>query len=150
TDIVQLIDAVRKGVERLTATVRGLLTFSRASGGEFRECDLNESIAATLDLVHGQAKGRITVDRDLGAIPRVVCDASLINQVVMNLVVNAFQAIEGHGRVTVRTRTADGGAAVVIAVEDTGRGIPAELIDKIFDPFFTTKDVGKGTGLGLS
>jgi signal transduction histidine kinase len=91
----------------------------------------------------------VKVDKRLGDIPPVVCSPSQVNQVFLNLVTNAVQAMEnGEGTITLTTRSEDGGVALEVA--DTGKGIPEDVLPKIFDPFFSTKEVGKGTGLGLS
>jgi signal transduction histidine kinase len=91
----------------------------------------------------------VKVDKRLGDVPPVLCSPSQVNQVFLNLVTNAVQALEdGKGTITLTTRSEDGGVAV--EVDDTGKGIPEDVLPKIFDPFFSTKEVGKGTGLGLS
>ena len=97
-------------------------------------------------------KDRVTVRRDYGTLPSVDCHANQINQVSLNVVVNATQAIEGTGTITIRTRCEERGARRVAIVEiaDTGRGIPAQHLGRVFDPGFTTKGVGVGTGLGLA
>jgi signal transduction histidine kinase len=102
----------------------------------------------SLRLLQGEYKGRVTVHRDYGELPRVVCDAGQISQVFVNLLANAMQAIEGSGDVFVRTRRTED--SVRVEIEDTGRGIEDAMLSRVFDPFFTTKEVGKGTGLGLS
>jgi signal transduction histidine kinase len=98
--------------------------------------------------VQGECKGRVTVHRDYGNLPNVLCDAGQLSQVFVNLLANAIQSIDGKGDVFVRTRSLDG--TVTVEIEDTGRGIDESIASRIFDPFFTTKEVGKGTGLGLS
>ena len=103
---------------------------------------------STLTLVEYQTKGRIAIERDYGELPRVDCRPNELNQVFMNLLVNAIQAIDGEGRITVRTRP--NGDEVTVEIIDTGKGIPPEKQARIFDPGFTTKGVGVGTGLGLA
>jgi signal transduction histidine kinase len=134
--------------ERISEVVRGLKTFVRVDSGELRKADLNQQIASTLKLTHGQFKGRIMVQTDFGELPPVECHASMLSQVFLNILVNAGQAIEGPGTITVRTR-AEGGT-VHISIADTGRGIKPEDRPKVFAGGFTTKPVGVGTGLGLS
>lgn len=148
-DLRSLIAALRTGAERVARIVQDLRAFSRLDETSFKDANLNEGIAMTLNLARPHAKGRVELVSDLGRLPLVRCNSAHINQVVLNLVVNAIDAIRGSGTVTVRTRQSREGE-VVIEVEDTGDGIAPEVIEKIFEPFFTTKEVGKGTGLGLS
>jgi len=134
--------------ERISEVVRGLKTFVRADAAEMRKADLNEQIGNTLKLTEGEFRGRIAVETDFGDLPPVECQASMLGQVFLNILVNAGQAIEGPGKITVRTR-AEGGKAH-ISIADTGRGIKPEDRPKIFAGGFTTKPIGVGTGLGLS
>ena len=99
-------------------------------------------------LIEPRLKDGIEVSRDYGQVPQVRCFAGQLNQVFMNLLMNACDALEGKGVITVRTRPVDAG--VRVEIEDDGPGMSPEVKTRIFDPFFTTKDVGKGTGLGLS
>jgi signal transduction histidine kinase len=117
--------------------------------------DLNRAIQSTLTIAHNEFRYVADLETDFGELPNVVCFAGEMNQVVLNLVVNAAHAIEDavkgsarRGRITVRTRR-DGDDAV-ISVGDTGTGIPENVRQRIFEPFFTTKEVGRGTGQGLS
>jgi len=112
------------------------------------ETDLHEGIEDTLVLVHHELKGRIQVHKRYGSIPRVTCYPSQLNQVFLNLLINASQAISGTGDITIET--ALHAKQVHISVHDTGSGIPKQNLSRIFDPGFTTKGVGVGTGLGLS
>ena len=134
--------------ERITSVIRGLRTFSRVDTSELRKADLNEILKDTLKLTQCEYRRRVTVETDLGELPEVECYPHLLNQVFLNVLVNAGQAIEGEGRVTVRTRREDG--RVRVSISDTGRGIQPEHRAKIFSAGFTTKPVGEGTGLGLS
>ena len=133
--------------ERIAALVRSLKTFARADDAELHEADVNANIRETVKLVESGLDRRVTVATDLGEIPLVQCYPQKLNQVLLNLLVNAGQAIEWEGKITVRTRRE--GDRVHIAVADTGRGITPENKAKMFAQPFTTKPAGVGTGLGL-
>jgi signal transduction histidine kinase len=150
-DSRKLIRSIRSGAERTASIVRDLKTFSRQSRGAMKEADLVSGIETTLNLLAPLTKNRITIVRDFAEPhPRVTCHIGHINQVFMNILTNAAQAIEGEGTITVSIHPRDGGRLVEVKVSDTGRGIAPEIQEKIFDPFFTTKGVGEGTGLGLA
>lgn len=134
--------------ERISEVVRGLKTFARVDSSELRKVNLNEQIQNTLKLTHGEFHRRIQVETDFGDLPPVECHAQMLNQVFLNILVNAGQAIEGEGKIAVRTRRE--GEAVHVSIADTGRGIKPEDRPKILAGGFTTKDVGVGTGLGLA
>jgi len=134
--------------ERIAALVRGVKTYSRTGPAELCRTDVNEQIRNALKLVHGGFRRRIMVETDLGELPAVECYAHMLDQVLLNLLVNAGQAIEGEGRVRIRTRLE--GREVHISISDSGRGMTPEEKQKIFTQGFTTKPVGIGTGLGLS
>jgi two-component system NtrC family sensor kinase len=138
------------GAERIKDVVQNLRLFSRLDEAEVKEIDLHEGIEATARLLgHYFKSGHIALDRDFGELPRVNCYAAQLNQVWMNLLINAVQAIgNADGRVSIRTRHVDN--FVRVAISDTGGGISADHLRSIFDPFFTTKPVGEGTGLGLA
>jgi PAS domain S-box-containing protein len=142
--------SMEDGLRRVQKIVRQLLDFSQQHDPELAVTDLNAIAERVLLLTsHTAAAAQVTVEKRLaGDLPPVLLDAHMIEQVLMNLVLNAIQAIRGAGTVRVVTRTADD--RCVIEVEDTGCGIPANLLPRIFDPFFTTKGTGEGTGLGLS
>jgi two-component system, NtrC family, sensor kinase len=142
-----LAEIDRIACERISEVIRGLKTFARVETSELRKVDLNEQIENTLKLTQGEFKGRIAVETDLGELPPVECHASMLNQVFLNILVNAGQAIEGQGKITVRTRRE--GDRVHVSISDTGHGIKPEDRSKIFAGGFTTKPVGVGTGLGL-
>jgi two-component system NtrC family sensor kinase len=147
-ELSNLANVDRIACERITGIVRTLKTFARPDPAEPQEVDLNENIRDTLKLTHGEFGHRIQVETDFGDIPKVRCYPQKLNQVFLNLLVNAGQAIEGEGKVTVRTRTeAD---QIHISISDTGRGITPENQKKLFSTGFTTKPLGEGTGLGLS
>lgn len=134
---------------RITEIVRSLKNFARLDESDYQEADIHEGLDSTLTLLHHELKKRIEVVQDYGDdVPRIQCYPNQLNQVFMNLLSNSSHAIEDTGSITVRTRR--DGSAVVVQIEDTGRGIPAHALPHVFDPGFTTKGVGVGTGLGLS
>jgi len=136
------------GTGQMAEIVGNLKDFSRLDRSKVTSFNLNEGLTSTLILAKHMLKS-VKVDKRFGDIPPIVCSPSQVNQVFLNLVTNAVQAMEdGKGTITLTTRSEDGGVTVEVA--DTGKGITAEVLPKIFDPFFSTKDVGKGTGLGLS
>ncbi|MCA9672039.1 MAG: GAF domain-containing protein [Myxococcales bacterium] len=137
-----------QAASRINNILSSLRTFARLDRAQRDEVDLHEGIDSALTLLHHELKGRIEVRRELAELPKLSCHASQLNQVFMNLLVNAVDAIDGHGHVTVSTSQRDG--CIVVAISDSGRGIAAEHLEKIFDPGFTTKGVKVGTGLGLS
>jgi PAS domain S-box-containing protein len=146
---IEDLNAINKSaMERIVTIVRSLRQFTRLDNAEQARVDIHEGLESTLTLVHHELKNRIEVHKDYAALPPITCYPNKINQVLMNILVNASQAIEGPGDIFVKTsRTGDN---VVIEIRDTGKGIAKENLDKIFDPGFTTKGVGVGTGLGLS
>jgi two-component system NtrC family sensor kinase len=137
----------RDGAQRAARIVRDLTAFSRVAPDRREPADLHASIERTLQLLRGEYRDRIRVVREFGDIPRPSCNAGEIDQVLMNLLGNAVQAIDGTGEIRVRTFVLDG--SVYVEVEDDGPGIPPGLEERIFEPFFTTRE-GKGTGLGLA
>ncbi len=149
-DLKLIISDCHDGAERIRDVVQNLRLFSRLDEAEFKKVDIHEGIDSTLRLLSRYyAAGRINLRRDYGELPLVDCYAGQLNQVWMNLLVNAAQAIEHDvGEVSITTRCE--GDNVVVRVSDTGSGIAPEYMKNIFDPFFTTKPVGEGTGLGLS
>jgi len=134
--------------ERLISVVGSLKNFARVDEAEFKKADIHEGLESTLTIVQHQLKNRIQVERQYGNLPMVECHPNRLNQVFMNLLVNAAQAIPDQGTITIRT--AKKGDSVKISISDTGVGIPPENLSRVFDPGFTTKGVGVGTGLGLS
>jgi two-component system NtrC family sensor kinase len=151
TDIPALMAESREGIVRVRHIVQDLKDFSRVDANqEWVWSDLHRGIESTLNIVSNEVKYKADVIKEYGDIPDIQCLPLQINQVVMNLVVNAAHAIgEQRGRITVGTGS-DGDDWVWIDVADNGSGIAPETLSRIFDPFFTTKAVGKGTGLGLS
>jgi two-component system NtrC family sensor kinase len=137
-----------EGAERVKDLVSKLRTFSRLDEGKFKTVNIHESIESVLLFLQHKLEDRIRVERNYGAPDMVACFSGELNQVLMNLVANAIDSIEGHGKVTLSTMQQDG--QLVIVVRDTGKGIPQEIREKVFEPFFTTKPPGHGTGLGLA
>jgi signal transduction histidine kinase len=146
--LVSLTEIDKIACERIYAVIRSLKTFARVNESDLRKVDIHEILLNTLKLSGCVFRRRVHVVTDFGELPEVECYPGLMNQVFLNLVVNAAQAIEGEGQITVRTRQE--GDRVHIAVSDTGRGIPLEVRPKIFSAGFSTKAIGEGTGLGLT
>jgi signal transduction histidine kinase len=136
------------GLVQIANLVKNLKGFARVDRDGMDALDLNECVESALTIAAHQLRDRVEVVRELGSLPKINGVASQINQVLLNLITNAAQAMEEGGKLTVASRRA--GDQVEIDVTDTGGGIPDEIMPKIFDPFFTTKPVGEGTGLGLS
>jgi two-component system NtrC family sensor kinase len=147
-DLEDLVRESLEGAERVRSIVADLKSFSRVDEIEFKQADLNECLRSTINIAWNEIKYKATLRKELGKIPLTRCYPQLMNQVFMNLLVNAAHAIEQAGVITVRSWEEDGYVCVTVA--DTGQGIPEANLNRIFEPFFTTKEVGKGTGLGLS
>ena len=147
-DVGNLLAESLGGLQRVKRIVQDLKDFSHISDSEMQWANLEEGLESTLNVVWNELKYKAEVVKDYGKLPEIECIPSQLNQVFMNLLVNAAQAITEHGRITLRTRQEGGNVRIEIA--DTGSGIPQDIINRIFDPFFTTKPVGTGTGLGLS
>jgi len=148
-----MVEVSREACRRINEIVRSLRNFARLDEAERKPADLHEGIDSTLTLAGHLMKNRITVHREYGQLPQVHCYANQLNQVFLNILVNAAQAIEGPGEITIRTRfVPDAGTegSAVVEISDSGCGIPPDVIQKIFNPGFTTKGVGVGTGLGLA
>jgi signal transduction histidine kinase len=137
------------GLDQISDLVVNLKDFSRMDQARVDNINLNESLDSVLIIGHNVIKDAVVIEKQYGDIPKIQCSPSHINQVLLNLVTNAAQAMEGkRGKVIIRTTADD--EKVYVDIEDNGKGIPPDIIEKIFDPFFTTKPVGEGTGLGLS
>ncbi len=147
-DLPELVRESIEGTERVARIVQNLKSFSRVDEAEYKEADINACLEDTINIVWNELKYKTTLKKDYGDLPLVKCYPQQLNQVFMNLLVNASQAIEEQGEISITTRVE--GDSVVITISDTGCGIPKEKLHRIFEPFFTTKKVGSGTGLGLS
>lgn len=157
-DFKKVISDSLEGTGRIKKIVADLKSFSRMDHEEFKHADIIEGLESTLNVIWNELKYKCTVEKDYGDLPQIYCNLGLLNQVFMNLLVNATQAMETKGTITISTRYLTGQSAdnnggrghVEVKISDTGSGIPEDKLSRIFEPFFTTKDVGKGTGLGLS
>jgi signal transduction histidine kinase len=152
-NMAKLMESTRQGVKRVADIVYNLRGFARVDRASFEQADIHEALRSALEMVHGRIERRaITVEEHLGDLPLVSGSPALLNQVFLNLLVNAIQAIDSthraDSRIAITTHARNG--EVVIEVADNGCGIPDQILPQIFDPFFTTKAVGDGTGLGLS
>jgi signal transduction histidine kinase len=148
-DLPQLLDESREGIERVTRIVQDLKEFSHVGRNEtMRPSDLVKGLESTLNIVWNDLKYKVKLEKIYGPMPLVECLPSEINQVFMNLLINAGQAIAERGTITLACGTENGEAWVSVA--DSGCGIPEDALGRIFDPFFTTKPIGRGTGLGLA
>jgi signal transduction histidine kinase len=152
SDMADIVQSCLEGSVRVKDIVLGLRNFSRLDKGEVVEVDLNVALRNTAKLLTGQIKNRVNVDWALCEQGFVRCNVSQVNQVFMNIMANALQAIEGEGDLFVQSENLihQGSEYLRVRIRDSGQGMTPETIAKIFDPFFTTKSVGEGTGLGLS
>jgi len=148
SEIEDLYRSIKNGAMRTTEIVKNLRNFTRLDENEFKLSNLEEGLESTLIILNSQLKDRIEVIKEYGHLPLINCFPGQINQVFINILNNAAQAIEGQGKIWIKTQTVDGKAE--IKIKDSGAGMSEEVKNRIFDPFFTTKDVGIGTGLGLS
>lgn len=147
-DLKQLYGDTLYGLEQIAELVIGLKDFARLDRAMSEEVDLNDCIRSALLIARNHIKDKAEVVQQLCELPRIACAPSQINQVLLNLLTNAAQAIDGMGRIQIRSWADAQG--IHVSLQDNGRGMPPEVMVKIFDPFFTTKPVGQGTGLGLS
>jgi len=147
-DIDQLILESVEGSERVKTIVENLRKFSRLDEAEFKFADIHEGLDSTIMLIEKELGERVKLHKNYVDIPPISCMPGHLNQVFLNMLLNAIQAIEGDGNIWILTAIEDD--KVIITFKDDGKGIPKKSIDKIFEPFFTTKPVGMGTGLGLS
>ena len=149
-EMPKAVEGIRSGVMRISRIVKGLKSFCRKNEDSVAACDINTCVEQALELCHNALKYYVTVERDLAEnLPQIMADSQLIEQVLINLFVNAADAMTeyGQGTLTIKTQSADN--SVVVKVSDTGQGIPDDKLNDIWQPFFTTKPPDKGTGLGL-
>ncbi len=147
TDMPELIQDCREGMERIKKIVMDLKDFAHPGEDGLQLSDINQNIDSTLNVVWNELKYKATVEKKYGTLPLIECYPHQLNQVFMNILVNAAQAIKDKGTIQIATRALDG--CIEIQISDTGIGIPANDLEKIFDPFFTTKGPDKGLGLGM-
>jgi|WetSurMetagenome_2_1015567.scaffolds.fasta_scaffold11555_2 two-component system, NtrC family, sensor kinase len=144
----QLFNDSLFGVDQIAELVMNLKDFSRLDRSKVENVNIHDCIESSLNIGRNNLKYKVTVKKEFGEIPNISCSPSQLNQVFLNLFTNAAQAIEDKGTLQIKTYADE--TFVYISVQDSGKGIPKEVIPKIFDPFFTTKPIGQGTGLGLS
>ncbi len=147
-DAREIVAVMARGAERTAAIVKDLRSFSRLDEATRKPVDLHDGLEVSLRLLESRWRDRIEIHRDYGTLPPVECDPGQVNQVFMNVLANACDAIPGRGNLWLTTRAE--GDRVRVTIRDDGVGMAPEVVGRIFDPFFTTKDVGGGTGLGLA
>ncbi|MCJ8337531.1 MAG: ATP-binding protein [Pseudomonadales bacterium] len=147
-DIPEMLKETQEGLQRVKKIVADLMLFSRTNETEFESYDLRLVLESTLNVAWHELKYKAEIIKELDDIPFIDCIPSQLNQVFMNLLINACQALPERGTITLRSK--NDGDFVIIEIEDSGCGIEPENISRLFDPFFTTKEIGSGTGLGLS
>ena len=147
-DIQNLLEESREGLEHVRKIVQDLKDFSRAGDTGWQRVDIHHGLESTLNIVWNEIKYKADIEKHYGDLPEILCIPSQLNQVFLNLLTNAAQAIEERGHIVLRSGRSE--SDVWIEVEDNGCGIPPEDLERVFEPFYTTKAVGKGTGLGLS
>jgi two-component system, NtrC family, sensor kinase len=143
-----LLSDTKEGTARIREFIQDLKTFVREETGTLQQADLNKLLQVTLRMLRHELKHKVQVRLDFGPMPLVPCYPTQLNQVFMNLLLNATQAIEPRGDIHITTRKE--GSEAVVWIRDTGRGMSQETLERLFTPFFTTKPAGQGTGLGLS
>ncbi len=147
-DMPDLIAESAEGAQRVKKIVQDLNSFSRVNAMAFSYADIHEGLESTLSVAGSMLSGKVVVEREYGRLPPVWCNLGLLNQVFLNILLNAADAIQSRGIVRITTSSVD--ESVRIAISDSGCGIPPEQIERIFEPFYSTKQVGQGTGLGLT
>ncbi|QXD16383.1 PAS domain-containing protein [Rhodocaloribacter litoris] len=148
SDLDLLMAESHNGLQRIKEIVQGLKSFARVDEAEMQMANVNESLETTLRVIWNELKYRCAVETRFNPLPLIPCYPGKLNQVFMNLLLNAAQAISDHGVIVIETEATE--TEVIVRITDNGTGIPPEHLPKLFTPFFTTKPVGKGTGLGLS
>ena len=147
-DIKELIEESHEGANRVRKIVLNLKEFSHSGQGDKTLANINAGLDSTINIVWNELKYKVTLDKDYGDIPEVLCHAQEINQVFMNLLVNAGHAIKEQGEIKIRTYEEEN--YICVSIADSGEGMPPDVQRRIFELFFTTKKIGEGTGLGLS
>lgn len=147
-EINELLQGIEEGASRTTAIVKGLRNFSRLDEEDMKLANINDGLQSTLLILNNKIKNKANIVTNYGKIPEILCYPGKVNQVFMNIINNAVDALTDKGNVYITTNSDENN--VYISIKDDGIGIPKEYLQRIFDPFFTTKDVGSGTGLGLS
>lgn len=147
-DVKDLIKDSLGGADRVKRIVQDLKSFSHVDETEYKLSDINTGLESAINMAMNELKYKATLKKEYGVIPLTICNLGQLNQVFLNLLVNAAHAIEGQGGITIKTWY--NGGYIHLTISDTGSGIPEANLKRIFEPFFTTKEVGKGTGLGLS
>jgi signal transduction histidine kinase len=148
SDIRALIEESREGTERIKKIVLDLKEFAHPGQKQKKPANLNKGLESTLNVVWNEFKHKARVLKDFGELPEVSCFPQQLNQVFMNVLMNAAQAVSENGEIRIQTRHED--RCIKVVIQDNGTGIEEKNLLRIFDPFFTTKDVGEGTGLGLN
>ena len=147
-EIFSLLKGIEEGAHRSSKIIKGLRSFSRLDDEMCQFYDIHEGIDSSLVLLQNKIKDKINVRKDYGEFDGLECFPSKLNQVIMNILTNSIQAMDGKGELIIQTVSSAIGIKIII--KDNGKGMTPEVKEHIFEPFFTTKDVGKGTGLGLS
>ncbi len=147
-DLECLIQETLDGADRVKTIVQDLKGFARVTNEESLLADINAGIESTINIIWNELKYNTTLLKEFGDIPLIKCNQGQLNQVFMNILINAAQSIATQGEVRVKTWAESG--RIFVSITDTGNGMPPNVINRIFEPFFTTKEIGKGTGLGLS
>jgi PAS domain S-box-containing protein len=148
SEIHKLLEAISEGSNRTKEIVKSLGSFSRKGDDKFVMHNIHEGIDSTLILLGNKIKNKITIHKEYGDTPEIECLPDRLNQVFMNILSNAIQAIDENGEIFIKTKSE--GSNVIIQIRDSGKGMTDEVQKRVFEPFYTTKGMGKGTGLGLS
>lgn len=149
-DMSGLIDDTVEGIQRVKEIVQNLRSFSRTQGSDYVEADLLEGIKSTLKLLNAELKNSVTLKLDLQPLPNIICNPNQLNQVFLNLIMNAKHALVGSSKPVLSVSSGVQDEIIHIRIADNGCGMPPEVVKEIFVPFYTTKPIGQGTGMGLA